>query len=327
MTGAVGARSPLTFAFVTPVYNEADDIDETLAAMCRQTLPPAQIIVINDGSTDGTSLALGKWRDHPAITIIEHERNRGAAAARNSGIRAASSEVVVFLDGDDSPPPDFLERLAAVYERGADSVSVESRVHDDQNVITRFLEAEHVVSYGRGHRANVGWTAGFSCRRVLAEAVGFPEELPGCGGEDGEFFRRLMEKGSRHGTEFSIIVSRRTPTTLGGFSEQWTGRGRPIPYVDRYVRRFSLRRTTLRRLLVALRSVARTALVLPNVRSAIVRTRESPQGWRDFPGFWSLCHLKTLAIRCGEWQSLYRLWMERVNPMPPSRGLYGSRRP
>lgn len=325
MTQTIGAASvPVTFAFVTPVYNEVDDIDETMAAMCGQTIAPKQIIVINDGSTDETQAAILKWQDHPAVTIIEHERNCGASAARNSGVSAATTDVVVFLDGDDSPPPDFLERLAVVYARGFDCVSVESRVYNDRSVVTRFLEAEHAVSYGPGHRGLPGWTAGFSCRRSFAETHQFPEELPGCGGEDVDFFRRITAGGARAAAEFSIVVGRRTPTSLSGFWRQWTGRGKPIPYIEVRLRHHSLIRATLRRLLAALRSLLRTILLLPNVVAAIRRTRKSPQRSRDFIGFWILCHLKTLAIRRGEWQSLYRLWRERVTP-ETLQGLDGPR--
>lgn len=317
-----GTTSPVSFAFVTPVYNEANDIDAAMAAMSAQTRSPEQIIVIDDGSTDGTRAVLRKWEDHPAVTILEHECNRGSSAARNSGIEAATTEVVVFVDGDDSPPPDFLERLAPFYERGFDCVSVESRWPDTGSIVTRFLEAEHIVSYGPGSRDNAGFTAGFSCRRLLASAVRFPDELPGAGAEDGEFFRRLTERGVRRAAEFSIIVERRMPTTFTGFWDQWCGRGRPIPYVDHRLRRYSLGRTTLRRAAAVLRSLVRSMLLLPNAASAVRRARKSPKQWRDFAGFWVLCHLKTLAIHRGAWESVYRLWVEGVSP----RGFNGRRR-
>jgi glycosyltransferase involved in cell wall biosynthesis len=307
------ATSLVTFAFVTPVYNTADDIDATMAAMSTQTLSAKEIIVIDDGSIDGTRAALQKWEAHPSVTVLEHDHNRGASAARNSGLKVVTAEVVVFMDGDDTPPPDFLERLSALYECGFDCVSVESRGPDGGTTVARFLEAEHVVSYGPANRTNLGWTAGFSCRRRLAESVGFPEALPGCGGEDGEFFRRLIESGARPAADFAIVVTRGTPTTWTGFWRQGTRRGRPIPYVDVHIERRSLIAATARRALAALRSLVRSLLILPNLASAAERTKESPRRWRDFASFWVLCHIRTVAIHRGAWESLYRLWRERTH--------------
>jgi glycosyltransferase involved in cell wall biosynthesis len=306
------ATSPVTFAFVTPVFNEAGDIDATMAAMLAQKRPAEQIIIVDDGSTDGTRTALRKWEAHPCVTVLEHDRNRGAGAARNSGIESATTDVVVFVDGDDSPPPDFLERLAPFYETGFDCVSVESRWPDKRSIVTRFLEAEHIVSSQPGSHKS-GFTAGFSCRRHLAKAVGFPDELPGCGGEDGEFFRRLTNIGVRPAVDSSIVVERRMPTTFRGFWDQWSGRGRPIPYVDLSLHQRSLNRTTLRRAAAVLRSLGRSMLLLPNAASAAKRTRKSPKQWRDFAGFWVLCHVRTLAVHRGAWESLYRLWIERIS--------------
>jgi hypothetical protein len=185
------------------------------------------------------------------------------------------------------------------------------------------LEAEHVVSYGPTGRANVGWTAGFSCRRRFAESVKFPESIPGCGGEDGEFFRGLMQGGARPAADFEIVVGRGTPTTWSGFWKQWTSRGKPIPYVDVHVAHRSLIGATVRRALAASRSLVRAMLILPNVASAAERARESPRRWGDFVGFWVLCNLKTLAIHRGAGQSLFRIWRDRAL----SRDSHGLRGP
>ena len=76
--------------------NGAAGVDRCLHALAAQKDVELQVIVVDDGSTDDTS---GIARERGA-TVIRHETNRGLAAARNTGIRAASAPVVAFLDDD-----------------------------------------------------------------------------------------------------------------------------------------------------------------------------------------------------------------------------------
>jgi glycosyltransferase involved in cell wall biosynthesis len=243
------------------------------------------------------------------LTIIEHPENRGSAAARNTGVEAATGDVVVFLDADDEPAPDFLERLASYYERGFDCVCVESRVmHDD--VVGRYIQAEHEVLYGGGQW--VGFSAGFSCRRGAALSTRFPEEIPGAGGEDVEFFERLMEQGFSSASDFSIVVGRHFPTTIRGYWKQWVGRGRPVPYICRFLRKRSTSVVVVRRVFTAGRTFALFVGVVPAVVGAARRARRSPRRMRDFPAFWLLYHVARIARHVGEWKSVFSLVKRRT---------------
>ena len=101
---------------IIPAYNAAKYIAEALDSVLDQTLTSHEIIVINDGSPDTAELerALGPYRGR--IQYLKQD-NQGAAAARNTGLRAARGEFVAFLDADDTWSPNFLEEQLAFIKR------------------------------------------------------------------------------------------------------------------------------------------------------------------------------------------------------------------
>ncbi|MEM8512414.1 glycosyltransferase involved in cell wall biosynthesis [Massilia sp. MP_M2] len=104
MVQALHAR--VTFALVIPAYNRAHLIGETIESALAQRTPFSEIIVVDDGSTDNTLEVLETYRDR--ITIIG-TKNNGVQSARNTGIRAATSDYVTLCDSDDLLEPDFLD--------------------------------------------------------------------------------------------------------------------------------------------------------------------------------------------------------------------------
>jgi GT2 family glycosyltransferase len=99
--------------------NGAPGVDRCLRALKRQTIADAlEFIVVDDGSTDPTADA---GYAHGA-RVIRHPVNRGASAARNSGIRAATAPVVAFLDDDCVPDPQWAESLLDSYADGVEGV-------------------------------------------------------------------------------------------------------------------------------------------------------------------------------------------------------------
>src|ERR1700742_3370870 len=88
--------------------------DRCLRALAAQKDVDLQVIVVDDGSTDDTA---GVASEH-GVTVVRHEINRGASAARNTGIRAATAPVVAFLDDDCEPEPEWARELLDAYEDG-----------------------------------------------------------------------------------------------------------------------------------------------------------------------------------------------------------------
>jgi glycosyltransferase involved in cell wall biosynthesis len=310
---AAAPGAPPTFSVVIPTYNEEDDIGATLARVFDQDIPFLDVIVVDGGSTDGTVCQLRRHAADNRITVLEEGRRRGVAAARNAGIRAAKGDVVVILNADVLLPADFLERLMPLYAGGVDAVSVDSRVENMDALTGRYLQAAHRMEYSE---ATVGWSEGFSCRRDAAIAAGFPEEIPGAGGEDVEFLARLRSLGYIWQVHYSISVAHRVPPTLRGFWEQFRSRGSAIPYIEHALKKQPLALVTARRIASAAKSLALAAAIVPHARTAIKLARYSPRGLRDAPAFWALRNVLFAAHRVGEWQSLCGLWRERMGGTP-----------
>lgn len=100
----------IEFSVVIPLYNKEAHVLKTLKSVLEQRFRAFEIIVINDASTDN-SLEIVKSINDKRIRIIEHEKNRGLSASRNSGIEAAKNEYIAFLDADDYWDLNFLKTI------------------------------------------------------------------------------------------------------------------------------------------------------------------------------------------------------------------------
>jgi hypothetical protein len=97
---------------VIPSYNRADLLPFTLDAVLAQTMPPREVIVVDDGSRDDTFSVVARYQ--PRVRVIPIQ-NSGSIVARNVGLRAATTAIVAFCDSDDLWQPDFLERMAMLW--------------------------------------------------------------------------------------------------------------------------------------------------------------------------------------------------------------------
>ncbi len=107
---------------VIPAYNAERTLDAQLTALEQQSdAPPHEILVCDNGSTDGTAALVRAWaRRHPHIRLIDASRRRGPSAARNVGAAAAATESVLFCDADDRAMPGWI----AAMTRGLGAASV-----------------------------------------------------------------------------------------------------------------------------------------------------------------------------------------------------------
>ncbi|GAB6066995.1 hypothetical protein JCM13664_03130 [Methylothermus subterraneus] len=133
--------STIDFSVVIAVHNGERTLKRAIDSILAQTLPPREVIVVDDGSTDASAeIATG----YGAPVRVLRQQNRGAAAARNAGVAAAQSAWVAFLDADDYYYPRRLELAALAIERfpEADFVTADFDYRDEAgNLLRRSLES------------------------------------------------------------------------------------------------------------------------------------------------------------------------------------------
>ena len=97
---------------IVPAYNSAAYIEQCIQSLLSQTDPHFEIIVVNDGSTDGTASICSEYASDPRLKIIE-QPNAGPGAARNNALDRAEGQFVTFVDSDDFVSDDYLSTLRA----------------------------------------------------------------------------------------------------------------------------------------------------------------------------------------------------------------------
>jgi glycosyltransferase involved in cell wall biosynthesis len=171
MSGAV------TVSVITPCYNGARYLEETLRSAIQQTRPPTEIIVIDDGSTDD-SAAIAE-RLGPPVRVIR-QTNHGESVARNRGLAEARGSHVLFLDADDVLAPDALRHLAGALDSRAGAVAIMGSAFftSDPDAIQPTPTPEHDKFYPGIIQSNFGpphcWLAPLG---VIRGAGGFCETL------------------------------------------------------------------------------------------------------------------------------------------------------
>lgn len=190
----------MSFAYsvVIPAYNAAPTIAETIASILAQTIPARQIIVVNDGSTDGTAqVALAA----AAGVIVIDQGNLGPGAATTAGFCSASAPFIATLDADDLWLPHKIERQAAAFAGDPGLCGVFSLARqfadgapqDDESGSVQRLWTRTTLLY----------------RREAARQVGDFTDFPGRLGEVVDWLARARSLGQRHLMVEEVLALRR----------------------------------------------------------------------------------------------------------------------
>jgi glycosyltransferase involved in cell wall biosynthesis len=130
----------VTLSCVVPCHNEAGNLDLLLPQLC-ETLPRLagrwEVILVDDGSTDGTAAVMRDWAQLPGFRMLQLSRNFGKEAALTAGLRAAAGDVVVMMDADLQHPPGLIPEMLARWRAGADVVFAQRRSREDEPLLKR----------------------------------------------------------------------------------------------------------------------------------------------------------------------------------------------
>ncbi len=217
---------------VVCTYNGGRTIDESLGALTRLDYPDYEVIVVDDGSTDGGA---ARALDH-GFTLVQSE-NSGLSNARNLGLAAAGGDVVAYLDDDAYPEPDWLTHLALAFARSdhvgiggpnippdGDGVVAECVSHapgGPAHVLVSDIEAEHVPG------------CNLAVRREALEAVGGFDPQFRIAGDDVDLCWRLQERGWTLGFSPAAVVWHHRRNSVRAYLRQQRNYGRAEALLER----------------------------------------------------------------------------------------------
>lgn len=203
-------------SIVMPTYNRRKILEQTITALLKQTVPSTkyEIIVVDDCSKDTTAEYMAEIiKIKPSVKFIQHHENKGRVATRNDGLKAASGDIVIFLDDDNVPEIDFIEEHLKYYESNSNAkIAVMGNVNYAPEVIgnsnfAKFMQSRYLGNRSGKERSGVDYhdlparclgTLNCSMRRVDVIEVGmFDNDFRYYGGEDEYLGQCLKEKGVR----------------------------------------------------------------------------------------------------------------------------------
>lgn len=177
---------------IIPTFNRAGMVTRAVASVLYQTYRDFEIIVVDDGSRDATPGVLKQFHDR--IITLSHPRNQGVSAARNTGLRAAGSPLIAFLDSDDYWLPQKLAVQTAFFEEQPQAVACQTEEYWMRNGRRVNPREKHRKPSGDifepSLRLCLVSPSAVMLKRTLIDEVGpFDESLPAC--EDFDLWLRI----------------------------------------------------------------------------------------------------------------------------------------
>lgn len=219
---------PGTVSVIIPAYNRKDYIRQTVDSVLEQSCAPLELLVVDDGSTDGTLEILQSYGDK--IRLLQHPNgeNKGQAAALNLGLKHLCGEFIAILDSDDYWSEDFLEKMLpfiqerpecgmvyssgfAVDEKGNKLYNLFPKNHQEHNRLGDILLDCYLCLPGES----------LVRRQVYEKVGGFDESLRA--GQDHDMCIRLAENTKLAYNNQQLFHYRKHPDTISkkGLSTRW----------------------------------------------------------------------------------------------------------
>ncbi len=173
---------------IIPCHNGARTVGQAIRSAFGQSRPPAEVIVVDDGSTDGS----GEVARTAGARVIESQA-RSSGGSRNVGIGAAAGDTLAFLDCDAVVSPNWLERVATHFESDARILAVGARIANGRP--GRYGELDYFMNHSEWIRGKPGSRPTFPTMAVVyrRDAVGKVRFLEASYGEDTTFARAVLK--------------------------------------------------------------------------------------------------------------------------------------
>lgn len=206
----------MNVSVIIPAYNAETVIGQCIDALLQQTISmdEYEIIVVDDGSKDGTAEIVKSYNN---VGLIQ-QANRGPACARNEGAKSASGEIIIFLDADCEPTPNWLREMLTPFGQD-DVVAAKGAYRTKQNsLMARSVQVEFEYKYHRLAKGKYidfvdSYSAAFR-KTVFDEVGGFDTSFPAACAEDADLSFRLAQKGLKMVFNPDAIVYHIHPSTL-----------------------------------------------------------------------------------------------------------------
>lgn len=178
--------APPDVSVIIPAHNAAPFVHRAIRSVLAQTRQPKEVIVVDDGSVDDTARTAREL--HAGIMVIRQE-NRGPGAARNTGVRASTSELVCFLDADDEYRPEMIESLSrALADFPSAHIASGAFFEESEGLVARYPSPNNVPVDGScglvpdfftaARRSKIAHTSSVMVRKRAFESVdGFREDV------------------------------------------------------------------------------------------------------------------------------------------------------
>src|ERR1041385_5062606 len=230
----------MKFSVIVPTYNRISSLKRTLASVLRQTYPAAEIIVVNDGSTDETDSWLSQLASEQKIKYVKQENN-GPAAARNTGLAKASAEYIAFTDDDCVVPDDWLKRLSEAFEQSvADIIGGVAKNCIERNIYSELSQemTNHFINtMARNNSRSSFLTSNNIAYRsaAIAGAGGFDERFRRAGGEERAVNWKIIVQGGKSSLRPDIVIEHYHRLGLRSFLRQHRDYGRGAYILNRVI--------------------------------------------------------------------------------------------
>lgn len=189
----------MQISVVIPMYNAEGTIAQTLEGLKSQATKDFEVIVIDDGSTDAAPQLVAQFSKQSDLPIrLIRQENSGPAKARNLGVEHSNGKLIIFLDSDCIPPPNWVEAMASPLKGSIVGCNCGYKVKNDSSLVARYIDYEIAKRHQNIVGKNIDTIGSYSAsfvKDVFQAAGGFNTEYTAASTEDFDLAFKVTRMG------------------------------------------------------------------------------------------------------------------------------------